>query len=268
MLKKITNFLLTFLELQLFVTLFSWPILIAWGLPLSWATPLGNLIFGPILTLFVFLGSLCIVTELIFIPNGLLITALEYLTQFWLWALSWGTNSFFIYFPKPTLIWLLTSPACAIAVIVVTKNKFVRIALFCLFLGVLGTLFHLNPENKKLIHQLPCGSKKLYLITFKKKSLLIIPENMKAKRSFDQWVQYTLLPALIKITGNPSIDCVIVFNAHDATQEWIKMLQEQVECKKISYTQIDSPKCAALQFYTAPLLVGQTDSPQVMRPNR
>ena len=44
--KKYTLWVLRFLKLQLFISLFAMPILLWWGLPLSILSPIGNLIFG------------------------------------------------------------------------------------------------------------------------------------------------------------------------------------------------------------------------------
>ena len=72
-LNRFYNHIIQFLQVQLFLSLASLPILVAWGIPFSLATVAGNFLFSPFLTLFLLLSSLIFFTELIFIPNAWLI---------------------------------------------------------------------------------------------------------------------------------------------------------------------------------------------------
>src|SRR5437763_195216 len=98
--KKVKFFIIRFVQLQLFITLFSLPLLISWGIPLSLLSPLGNLIFGPVLTIFLFLSSLIFFSELIGIPNGLLIALLEKITTWWLCIMHANTQSWLVGFSQ------------------------------------------------------------------------------------------------------------------------------------------------------------------------
>lgn len=83
-LKKIGPWIGKFLYLQLFISLIAFPLLLCWGLPISLLSPVGNLIFGPFLTVFLFLSSMLFFTELLYLPNGWIASVLDTFTQSWL----------------------------------------------------------------------------------------------------------------------------------------------------------------------------------------
>jgi len=251
MLKKISQFFLSFLELQLFVSLISWPLLLAWGLPLSWATPAGNLLFNPLLAGFIFLSSLCLITELLHIPNGFFIWLLDQLTNFWLWCISWGSDSFLLYFPKPSTIVLLVIAFCAVSSIIVTSHRSLRIALLSIFFIFFGIMTHLVPDNQTFTQVLPFKGKNTVLLTHKTRSVLLIGEQLPAKNG-DQWVQYTLKPALIKTTGKATLDLLIV--CITPTPAFVNELQKNIAITTITYQAM-----SALPFYTTQLQVDQRD---------
>ena len=66
---------------HLAVTLVSLPILIMWGLPFSLAASIGNIAFTPLLACFLAISSLIFFTELLFIPNAMLISLLSTLAS-------------------------------------------------------------------------------------------------------------------------------------------------------------------------------------------
>jgi hypothetical protein len=231
MFKKIGNFLLSFFELQLFVSLISWPLLLAWGLPLSWATPIGNLLFNPLLSAFIFVSSLCMFTELLSIPNEALIWLLEQLTNLWLWCLSWGHDSFLLSFPKPPFLLLIGIVLCALATIFMVQRKIVRITLFGSFFILFGILAHCIQENKSFSHVLQYRGKNIMLFTYKKQATLLVSEALCSTKNLDQWVQYTLKPLLIKTTGKASLDTLNIYTPK--AQKWAAELQKQVPCSAV-----------------------------------
>ena len=99
--QTIKHYLINYLKAQLVVTLVSFPILISWGLSLSIMSIVGNLIFIPLLTIFLLVSSLIFFTEICMIPNGLLIIVLNYLSTLWQVLLSLGNKQWLIGFAKP-----------------------------------------------------------------------------------------------------------------------------------------------------------------------
>ncbi len=108
---KIKNYLLNFIQSQLIVSLVAVPILVNWGLSFSVMTFVGNLLFAPILTLFLMLSTLVFFTQLFHIPNHWLIVILDQFAQQWDRVLACGSASWLIEFCRPPLVFLLAIPS-------------------------------------------------------------------------------------------------------------------------------------------------------------
>ena len=96
-LKRAEKLLVRSIQLQLYLTLISGPILVYWGLPVSVASPLGNILFHPLLTAFLFLSSLIFFCQILHIPHGIFVYALQktshsfhYLLGSWLTTMAYG----------------------------------------------------------------------------------------------------------------------------------------------------------------------------------
>lgn len=107
---KIKSYFLNFIQTQLIVTIVTIPILVGWGLSLSLMSFVGNLIFAPILTIFLMLSSMIFFTELLCIPNSWLILCLEQFTQSWDNVLSCGQSRWLIEFYNPPTLILVAIP--------------------------------------------------------------------------------------------------------------------------------------------------------------
>jgi len=158
--------------MQLFLTLFSLPILLRWGLPLSWLTMLGNIIWSPCIALFLLLSALLFFAELFALPCALIAWGLEKLTNLWLMALSWGDSSNLVAFadqPWWILIWL---PLGALFIVFSTSKATTRVFLLSGWLFVsLNGLRLLTPTEIRC--SIPYGTKNLLLICQNGKSSLI-----------------------------------------------------------------------------------------------
>lgn len=99
---RVSRFLSNFLLAQLAVTLVSLPILVHWGLSFSMLSFLGNLIFSPVLTTFLVLASCVFFTQLMHIPNDMLLYLLNYLVNFWESLLAWASPSCLFSCAQPT----------------------------------------------------------------------------------------------------------------------------------------------------------------------
>ena len=102
---KLILFLLTALRIQLFITLVALPILVYWGLTVSILTIAGNIIFAPLLTIFLLLASLIFFLEILHFPNYYVIYLLEQLSCLWLKISPINPKQFWLFFPQTT--WLL-----------------------------------------------------------------------------------------------------------------------------------------------------------------
>lgn len=197
---NLCNKLLAYLQLQLFLTLCSWPILLWWGLPLSAASIIGNFIFVPFLTLFLVLSSFIFFCELLFIPSILFSYPLEWLTISWVWLLSMGKRSWLISCPLPPYGIALLVPLTACLVIhhkkIITPAKsclalfLLLLSWFLLFKGFAAT------QEKTII--IPCFGKELTLVCSQNRGMLIDDQVIGRRISAPSWARYTLAPLLTK----------------------------------------------------------------------
>ena len=93
MLKTVTNWIISFVHIQLIITLFSLPILILWGLPISLASLLGNFIFSPLLFIFIMLSCIITLCAILNIPYHFFVICLEKISTVWYSLLSYGSPS-------------------------------------------------------------------------------------------------------------------------------------------------------------------------------
>lgn len=234
-LQKVSNYLLRFLQIQLFLSLVSLPILIWWGLPFSYMTALGNLVFGPFLTVFLFCSSLIFFTELLFIPNGWLIIFLEKVTKLWLFCLGFGKQTWLIGFHKPSLFFLVLSTCTAFLIMQHKKLNRLIPSICCLallFCCTTGYLALTQPKETEFF--LVCGKKKVS-ITVSPNAINVTDNGaFSSKLSSSSWVQYTLLPEIIKQTGRTVIDSVAVKRINTLSLEALSTLCEQTTIKTIT----------------------------------
>lgn len=189
--------------LQLFLTLFAWPILLAWGLPLSAVTVIGNVIFNPIAGLFLFISSLAFFCQLLNIPHGLLLVVIEWLSKGWLWILDQGSPAALIAFPTPCVVALLALPLASLVVIYSTWGKRTVVATAVLLGLVLGSGWGLKQfvaAQGKI--GIKAGNKRVWAIQWRGEWVIVDVEGvLRWQRSADNWTNFTLLPELAKQGG-------------------------------------------------------------------
>lgn len=216
-----TSKLLFFIQLQLFITLVSLPILIAWGLPISIMSIVGNLIFSPFLTIFLLISSLVFFFEILHIPNGFLIYLLELCVHLWSWFLSWGSSQWLIGFAKPSL-WVLSCILGAAFFILHCKKISkapLRIACFVALLIMVIVFLKWNSSDGLIIHQIPCNNGFVTVIKTRSHLMLIDPGVM-ARRVSNNWVEYTLVKELIEKFGATKIDTLILTRPTNLTFDY------------------------------------------------
>lgn len=206
---RFRTYILRYLELQLFVTIVTLPIIIQWGLPLSVMLFIGNIIFHPFLFLFLFLSSLVFFTELLGIPNGIFIAVLEYVTAFWHWILSCSSSSWLIAIPASSSALLVIIVFASFAIILyrkAIKNEYRVSALAMLLFISIATLRTCFMQYPRIL-TLECGNGSVIIIKTDQKTILIDCGYL--KRVKDDWIEYTLMPALIKNFGAVHLDQLI-----------------------------------------------------------
>lgn len=207
------------IQLQLFLTLMSSPILICWGLPISMMSPIGNIIFHPILTLFLLMSSLVFFCHILCIPCGMCIKGLEYVSNAFHYFLSFGSTSWLVGFSISYAFLLILIPilTCCILVYPKTRSLHRSIACFLVLLFVMGCGFKLVHSVPATITSIPCNKGYIILINAYNKLLLIDPGVLGQKLSTPTWVEYNLVPSIIKSTGRTSIDGVILLKPNATT---------------------------------------------------
>lgn len=228
MLERLKNYLLAMLQVQLVLTLTSLPILIHWGLPLSYMTFVGNILFTPVLMVFIFTSSLLFFTEICNIPNQLVVNILETITSFWQFLLTKGNISWLYGFVHPGILPLLALGLTS-AVILITVFKaplHQRIITYSLTLTIIvGSLLC----YQKFIYQ-PQGfhTTKCSISYDKKTGVTFIDKGFFAsKKSPDKAVYFDLRPFIIKRYGSIQFDKLIL------TKPGIRAFQGALTCCKL-----------------------------------
>lgn len=226
--------LLKFLELQLFITVCSLPIFTYWGLPISIMTLVGNLIFSPILTIFIFLSAIIFFTELFFIPNTLCIQALDLVTQWWLNILSYGNKSWLIGLKQDYFLFSIIPFIAAFAIVKCRiKREYKVLALLCLTTSTTFIL-HSFPYSNDDVIELPSGKKKVTLFTHQH-GIIVYENGTFSKKSARSFIKYTLLPAMLKKTGKADIDLIIVNTITKTFLDSLKFAHSLMNIKQIQY---------------------------------
>jgi hypothetical protein len=210
---KIKTWVLRFLQIQLFITLFSMPILLAWGLPISLLSPVGNMVSGPFLMAFLLLSSFVFFTELLHIPNDWIIWLLEKTTTYWLKFLQSASLHRWTYgFAQPPT-WLLIACICITILIMYhrkTRALYTSIACFLSLFSILSAYSYLAATTPSGITTLPCNRGELTFIHNAGNMIIIDPGVLGQRISAPSWAQYTLMPHIIKTTGKMTIDHLIL----------------------------------------------------------
>ncbi|MGE0009296.1 MAG: hypothetical protein AB7F19_02035 [Candidatus Babeliales bacterium] len=222
--------LLSFIHIQLFVSIVSLPILISWGLPVSTLAPLGNFIFGPFLTLFLGISCIIFFTELCYIPNGIFIWCLEQITQLWLYLLSHASSTWLLSFKTPSPWFFVALLLATIAIVYHKKLQSLHTSSFC-FAFLLGIaylyLVFLNVP-KYAIAPIPCNNAHITIIKTPKSFSIIDPGIIGRRISAPSWIEYSLLPTLRSQYGIQTIDNIVLLAPgivlFDAITELIRIM--------------------------------------------
>ncbi len=205
---KISLWLYRFVHVQLFITLISLPILAWWGLPISLLTIIGNMIFAPFLSAFLFLASLLFFLELLHLPNGILAWLLEQLTWIWFWCMHFAGRSWLFALPKPPIWLCILVPASAVIVVLYTLRRSWQVKISGLLFIMVFACSYLKclQAPKKLCSTIACAQGSVTLVHAHNTTVLIDTGALNRIPTPESWVEYTLLPELIKQLGSTKID--------------------------------------------------------------
>ncbi len=219
---KAKRFLLNFLQIQLFITLVSLPILICWGLPISKLSFVGNLIFLPILTLFLVLSSLLFFTQIFGIPNGVFAYLLDKLVLWWQHLLDYGSNSWLVGFSRPNFLFLVL---ILVFVLIVLTNKYLNMFIHRRIFALLGLvcfftfyLFYNDLSQKNITLQY--GKSKLLVSRNEDGRVFLYDFSFLCrKRNLANFLEYELRPYILKKFGTINIQDLSFL--HRNKRNWI-----------------------------------------------
>lgn len=202
-------YLVTFTQTQLVITLISLPILVAWGLGYSVMSLVGNLLFSPVLTLFLILSSLLLATQLLGIPNAWLASLLNYLTAVWDWILNHGSPHWLIESAQPHALVLIAIP---LMVYVVLRHRWIstplrRLMALCSMLVMCYGIFYAQRWYNGKGSLARCLDEKFSVIKLENSNALIVIDRgyFARKKSIEKAISYEVRPWLAKQFGSVSI---------------------------------------------------------------
>lgn len=224
-LKSAEKWLLRSIQLQLYLTLVSGPILIYWGLPVSVASPIGNILFHPLLTVFLFLSSLIFFCQILHLPKGIFVYALGKTSHAFHYLLALGTPQWLIGFAKPS-VWVLIAVPIATGLVFCckkTRTPYRSIGLLLLLLILFGTYLKYSCLPQP-ITTITCNRGHITLLCAHNQTILIDPGVLGSRVSAPSWVEFTLVPTMIKMTGQTTITNLIALQPSQLTFDAIRAL--------------------------------------------
>lgn len=233
MLKKINNWLISFLELQLIISLISLPILIHWGIAISYMVPLANLIFTPLLALFLWCSCIFALCSIIHIPCTWFVTILDYLAYIWHYLLSFAQPEWLIGFSYQ-MIWLAIIIALCLLFFYTFfyPSKYISLCILTTcFLFLFTTRWISQTNGVYKINNL-----KMYAMRINNKVYLIDYGSLCSKQNFYSWIDYTILPELIKTAGITQIDILILYKPNKKLPQIAQQFAQQTSVKTILVT--------------------------------
>lgn len=241
---RITTYLLVFLQTQCALTIVSLPIIVYWGLGVSVAAVLGNLLFTPLLMIFLFACTLTFFAALCHLPHGYLDALLNALTALWHYALGYGDQCWIIHCARPHLI-ILAIPVVALVVCLrhpaIHSTRRRLLAMCSILLVFLGYCW-LQQQYMLHVHPTRVLYEKLYAIVRTDKQLIVIDNGFCArKKSPDKVIDFQVLPELAKTYGSMSI---AEYSITKPTRGSMKAAEQL--CKKYRVKQV------VLPFFTSP----------------
>lgn len=230
---RILRWLSRIIQTQLFVTLISLPVVTWWGIPVSLLTIVGNTLFTPALSCFLLLSSLLVVTELCHVPNMILVKLLDMLTESWLWILECAGKNWLVAFPQPPLWWCILVPIGAISCIKYAKTRMMSIVFLASLTVGSCTYLKIVYSPKKLRTEIPCGKGNVHLVRNSGITCLIDPGYTARMSDPTNWVDYTLMPTLIKTAGSMTIDHYLLIRPTVRTLKAVHYALNQMTIKHL-----------------------------------
>lgn len=218
---------------HLVVSTFSFLILVCWGIPFCLLGFIGNVIFNPVLALFLCLSTVLFFTEICLIPNGYIIYALDILSNLWLYALSLSTNlELEIPCAQPSAITMATI-ACGVVIVMLAQTTYAKKN--CYLIAILAGGFALSQQQvtQFCTQSLPCAKEALHIIKQNSTLIIVDPGCLGRYISAPSFVQYILVPHIIQQFGTHTIDHLVLLKPGKLTFDAVLTLMQRATVKHI-----------------------------------
>lgn len=241
----VKSYLLNYLYVQLVITLVSLPILISWGLSLSFLSLVCNLIFTPVLMLFIVLSTLFFFSELAGIPNAWFAFLLTKLTHTWDTVLHFSNESWHISFVHPGW-WFLASIPCITLIIIISpliKSIQKRIAFLSIFLLAICTSLWVY-QHVKIKNQAPITkvSDKFSIEKNSDGQLIFVDDGyFNSKQSPEKVVEFELRPYMAKNFGTPIIKELLLLRPGMRSFVGAATFCQYFNVKKVTFPYFEKP---------------------------
>ncbi len=218
---------------QLVISIYSFLILVSWGIPFCPMSFVGNLVFGPVLTLFLGLSTLLFFTEICFIPNGYIASLLDIVSNCWLWVLSYcSLQHLQIPCARPSILVMCTL-FCAAFIVILLRTSYIKKNVYlCVMLVASFLLAGQHPINDE-IEQLPCANGNLHIIKTAENLIIVDPGCLGRYISAPSFVQFTLMPHLIQKYGTNIIDHLILLQPGKLTFDAVQTIAQKGSIKHL-----------------------------------
>lgn len=202
------------IQIQFFITLLSLPLLMCWGMPLSLASIAGNIIFAPIMALFLGICSLLFITEIFSVPNRAIVFFLEKITTFLVALLGFGNKRWLIGFAKPPTLIMLLIPLFTIACLMhpLCRTPLRRISLFSLIFCaiIVYGYYSAKPDGKESFF-MPNTNEKIQVILHENRTYTLHDSGyFNTKVSPDKYINFELKPYFIQKGGIPFFKKIVL----------------------------------------------------------
>jgi len=187
--------------------------------------------------IFLLCSSLLFFSELLHMPNSVLVYCLECITYVWHLLLSIQQPQWLIGFVKLPIILLCS--VIFIALWIVSRRVWrreTRIAAFMVVFGLLWSVSYMARGTGDPVTPIACNKGSVFILHDHHKTIIIDPGYIGRSPSAASWVQYTLVPQLIQLTGSLRVDYVIVLQPGSRVFEALGSL-----CTKVQVQQVYMP---------------------------
>lgn len=245
--QKILIVLQELFHIQLFLTICSLPLLSYWGIRLSLATLIGNILFSPVMSIYLALCIIIFVSEILYIPNGVLIMLFEWYSQSWLQVLSLLPNGIFVTLPHYLLLFYCFTALLACALLIIPRmNQGIRICTYTLLLicSLTPSYFFKTSLSTPLI--VPFDGQPLIIKSYQQKLILCCFAAL-ANRGAVNFIRYKLSSKLY----SKGIDTIPLVFASSKTSSTYRALLALVETLLIKHLFVVSPSINSKKQNTA-----------------